>query len=851
MRTNLIQSYLYDNKITQQYNSNIAQKDFDIHKELANRTFIKPLPSNGELVRNSIFDTPSELFKDYKYNLKALKHAIKGDAKDHELGVINDLGMKFGGLAIASFLLTKKQAPMAKIMEFIGLTAFFGAMDIWPKLALQLPASLIHGFNIRQKYRDNIGTKKMVFQDHQFIPWDLYSDKEINKIGDRLGVPKDMKNRRDFIQEKMRKIALQNNTMWMLTAGFATPIMSALICNAAEEPLKNWVNKNTSKRANAYLSQFERATEKIKYPENTMKLKNLLETYKGKPLSPQIIKEIGSVLSEGFDPTTSNALIFDLENLAGKRDSYNIDKEVVNKISDLLANKFKSDEKLKQIIPDSETLLKSFEENGLIKDGVTDFSSHIKFIQKVIETNAKKIYPQNSDILQRVEIIMDGILTSNTPKKDSALKSILKSKSSNVLTDTLAKNIFEISKVIQDFRAKNTYLQHYAYLKAAQAPETVLANSWNKLANELPEIFEISKEEIEQARYDRIMAGKLLRSKIEKIVSNDEKYSKVIGILQRKLSDLYTSTSFGDSNPEKLTETYRTRVNQTYDVASSALEKLNMPTLVRRLIGYQANDASSLKNLQLSFVTDRVRGVRNSFYQLLNTLDVYYRISKVENLDVLGPEMPREMKEELVELCKQTLIDGHTSDYSEKLYSRRNPDLNKAFNNKEERKKYVSQIETEQGKVINKVIQKRDPKKLAELSNDKNFFLDAMKLMYGGDIHPNTHEKIHNNSLIYEKFIQYRQDMYRYFGGAHNFAKPFHQLDKSNEIKSSSEFKFLLKGCALDEMFLNLFKNKFNSNKWLKTFGIFGATLFGITFIAQFFTGHTNKYKKAAIKENT
>ena len=102
-------------------------------------------------------------------------------------------------------------------MEFIGLASFFGAMDLWPKLALQLPAYLIHGFNIRQKYEDSYGRKKLFYQDHQFIPWDLYSDKEINKIGDRLGIPKDIPNRREFIQEKMRKIALQNNTMWMLT----------------------------------------------------------------------------------------------------------------------------------------------------------------------------------------------------------------------------------------------------------------------------------------------------------------------------------------------------------------------------------------------------------------------------------------------------------------------------------------------------------------------------------------------------------------------------------------------------------------------------------------------------------
>ena len=232
MKTNLIQSYSSSAPAVQKYNSQKAEKNFDVQKELSTRTFIKPLPINGHLVRRNIFDAPAEFFKDAKYDFNAFKHSVRGEANDHELGRLNDIGMKLGGLAIASYLYARKQTPLTKVMEFVGLGSFFAAMDIWPKLALQLPAYLIHGVNVRQQYVDNYGRKKLFYLDHQFIPWDLYSDEEINKIGDRMGVPKDMKNRRDFIQEKMRKIALQNNTLWMLTSGFATPIMSALICNA-------------------------------------------------------------------------------------------------------------------------------------------------------------------------------------------------------------------------------------------------------------------------------------------------------------------------------------------------------------------------------------------------------------------------------------------------------------------------------------------------------------------------------------------------------------------------------------------------------------------------------------------
>ena len=63
---NLIQSYINTHPATQQYTSNKAAKDFDVKKELSNRTFIKPLPSNGRLLKPGLFDTPSEIAKGFK-----------------------------------------------------------------------------------------------------------------------------------------------------------------------------------------------------------------------------------------------------------------------------------------------------------------------------------------------------------------------------------------------------------------------------------------------------------------------------------------------------------------------------------------------------------------------------------------------------------------------------------------------------------------------------------------------------------------------------------------------------------------------------------------------------------------
>ena len=813
MKTNLIQSYIDGNNFAlQQYNSDKVRHDFDVKKELTNHTFIKPLPGNGKLVKNSVFDTPAELFKDYKYNLRAFRHALKGKANDHELGTLNDFGMKLGGLAIATYLLTKRATPKTKIMEFVGFATFFAAMDIWPKLALQLPAQMLHGFNIRQKYRDNVGTKKMVFQDHQFIPWDLYSDEEINKIGDRMRVPKDMKNRRDFIQEKMRKIALQNNTMWMLTSGFATPIMSALLCNILEKPIAKIQHNTRNVKANELLANFPEEISKYNYDENSNALSELLAKYKDKPVNSQMLKRISANLSEGVDDGTAKAIFYDLKNLFGSTNVYTVDKNTVQDLTNLFKKNFLklglSKGELDVLVP-SEKMAEIFEKNGLLKDGISDFSQHLLTIQKTIMGNASKLYNSNNDKtnLKRIEFILDNMLSPSSPNADSEVKKILKSKNSAILNSELSDKIINISKVLNGLKARSQVLDKYVYLKAAQAPETVLANVWNNFTDELPEIFGITPDEIKKSRYDRELVSKLLQSKIESIVSNDEHYENVVKMLAGKLVNMHLDTDFGDS--EKLMNEdisqYKMHVVQSFDSAGDSLKELNMPTVARRIVGYdKMGDKSSLKNIQLSYLTDRVKGVRTSFYQLLNTLDVYRRIAK-----------SKDANSDEAKLAKSVLLEGHTSDYATKFYMLRHPKNSDNLN------------------------------ELVEFSNDSEFYKRVMNLMFNDKIDETTKNKT-QDSVVLKALEKYRKDMYEIFGDEFNFAKPYHII-RPNGRKATSEEKFIQKGCPIDEMFFNLFKSKYNSQKWFNIFGKMGAILFGVTVLSQFFMGRmkTNKENKS------
>ena len=441
--TNLIQSYIYGAPNNQQYNSDKAVRDFDVHKELSNRTFIKPLPSNGKLLKPTVFDIPSEIKKDMKYDFKAFIHAVNGDANDHELGRLNDVGMKLGGLAIAAYLFTKKQTPMSKIFEFIGLGTFFAAMDIWPKVFIQLPAKLVHGVNVRQEYEDSFGRKKMFYQDHQFIPWDLYSEDEINKIGDRLNVPKDIPNRRDFIQEKMRKIALQNNTLWMLTAGFATPLMSALLCNGLEKPVSKYMDQRTERKADELMTNFTQEIAKYDFSKNENALAKILEENAGKPITPELFDAIHANITEDLDYVVSSALRKDLQRLMPTDDKFKLSKESVASVQKLLKESLEpaklSPEIMETLIPDSEAISNAFSSKNLLSGDFKDFSEHTKVIQDLLDERIGRFIQENPDsaAVKKLNFLKMKLVHSGGIQADSALVETFKQRPAAVLTLSL------------------------------------------------------------------------------------------------------------------------------------------------------------------------------------------------------------------------------------------------------------------------------------------------------------------------------------------------------------------------------------------------------------------------------
>jgi len=590
METNLINNYINSNKpdSLELGRAQAKSRDKINFVTIVAKNDMKPLAGSGKLLRPSIIGAPMNLLGGISYDMLSLKSGMSGESNDHQLGKLNDLGMKVGGLAIASYLFTKNSAPTTKWMEFIGAGSFFASMALWPKLALQLPAKLIHGVDVRQQYQDSMGRKKFVYSDPQFIPWDLYSDKEINKIGDKLRVDKAMPNRREFVQEKMKKIALQNNTLWMLTAGFATPIMSALICNQAEKFVKPINHKLTVDAADDFLKNFDKHVEKANSMDAEKNFAKTLNTNQGKPLTKKLIAKIVESMHTIPDNEFRKCLVEDLSrNLLHERDSVTVTealiKEALTTVPESLKQGILSDqtEEMKKYIPTLEEAVAFLKEGKFIGRELdpTDANSAAGRLSYFIQG---KIAAVNVAAQEHIDEGEDVIVTSIIKK----LESVFKPKPTCILDENAAKTLQAVAKTVSIGAKEAEVLCDYARLKVAEAPETVIANNWNEITGSFVKMFGITPKEIEKTRYDRESVQKMFRTKLETITSDDKEYTRVINELAQKIKVL------SESITEKEMVEYEKILGDVYNSFGAKLSVHGLDTSVNKAVAleYKVNE---------------------------------------------------------------------------------------------------------------------------------------------------------------------------------------------------------------------------------------------------------------------
>ncbi len=767
--------------------------------------YIKPQGAKGKLVSSSIFPN----VKDTKYNFNALKHGLTGKANDHELGKLNDVGMKVGALALAGYLATQKATPKTKLMEFVGLATFFGAMKLWPKLAIGAPAKAIHGFDPTQEYEDSFGRKKPFFQDAQYQPWDVYSNEQLQKIGDKMGVDKNAQDRNDLTKSNMTKIATKNNTLWMITAGIASAVFSALACNKAEKVIDPALDKVNNEKADKLLQNFDtEAQKRMTSASKDMQkdLDKIFEENKGKTVDNKLIEKISGRLAKGLDPVTEEGVKEDMQNILMNGKSL-VNEGLAEKISNgskkVLAQKF-SEEQVAKIVPSKEEIVKHFNDNQMMgKEVNEDEAMNVRSsVSQLFLSKAK----EQGMSTEKLKTIKKGVALV----ADKALKA----NSASVLDENAMKKVSEIGKAMSELQAKDSVLDDYAQAKVADKPETVIANYWNKTSTSIVKSLGIDFKEMEKVRNNRQLVQGLVRNKMEEVTSDDAKYQKAIGEMANNIAELDKKIK-----PED-TRKYVDLVGKTYDDAAGNLYNQGMEATANKLTALSVGGKGSLKRVKQVYFEERVAGVKNSFSRMINTMDVYRRISKGE---VPKDGSAREVKEAMLELVKQTTLQGHSSDHSIKFYFNRSQDNSTNVDR--------SDVEIKDGKVVNKYFKEG---KGVDVPEDYGFYQKAMNFMYNSPMDKDTVEAIKKAGI--EKDVnKYNSEVYNKIGSADYFTKPNHKT--TGDQGASSEYKFLLLGVAPDEMMTKTVQQSYNSQKWGKTFGTVGAVLTGLTVAAQFLFG--------------
>ncbi len=318
----------------------------------------KPNEAKAKMVNQGILGNPitatKDVFKDGKNFFKAVH---SGNLGDNNLGRINDLGLKIGAGLIASFLALNSKTKTESIMRFIGGATFIAAMDLWPKLFINLPARLVHGFRIDRKYISAQGDKKDFFLDNQFLVWDAYPEEQLRKDAKKAGIDYDAKNGKEKIQRKMQKTALQNRTLWMATAGFATPLMTAMFGNFIEPKVKDAVVKHGFNKVNTIVEGGMDAYLESVGSQDMSAVTNLFKQYEGTALDDSFFASLEGLMSpSGFidifkDPDDAKAVAkFDTWKLKETlRDIYSQNttvktsklKELLPKVEDLTLEELK------------------------------------------------------------------------------------------------------------------------------------------------------------------------------------------------------------------------------------------------------------------------------------------------------------------------------------------------------------------------------------------------------------------------------------------------------------------------------------------------------------------------------
>ena len=789
-------------------------------KPIATVSLIKPdRPNRSYIVNDPFYMAPVNFVTDIKENLVNIKNGIMGKSNDHDLGRINDFSMKAGALGLAGYLFTRGKTPMTKAMEFVGFGTFFASMALWPKLFIQSPIKAMYGLDIHQRYVDNEGRKKMFFQDPQYIPWDLYTDEDLAKLGDKLGVPRDIHNRNEVIKKKAHKIALQGNTLWMLTAGFATPLMSALMCNAIEKIATPRSEKSSfpSNVSGAIGASIEKG--RLEAAENNLKnaasivadklakydpknLNALLQLNAGQEVSSEVISDLTNFLAHDKEVLHKRYLRHQIEDITSVE---------VKKVSAEYVEKFR--EYLQTLGGDSgkKVNLSVITDNDLAK--LADMNLSIPaFNKRVVRIAAARV--------------QSGDDSTSKVIKDACLDFAKENSKKFVLTPEVIQQIRSLDKNLYEYSIRRGLIENCYNVYFNNAAETVAANRWNNFADSFLKSLGMSSKEIERVKMGESSATRILRKKLEEVALDDKKYESAVRRVYNAILD-YDKTVLPDaaSSSQGVKKMLQERYTDFYNTTAEKFRELGFNKISDRLVGDSVSSQGSLLENSLDKLNRRPSELRNGMYKVLHTLDFFRRTSDIES-GVDGSQFVRdymrfsnshggvdlrptqETLKKDVSLYKDLLLNGTIADHTTKL-GYQNPQM--------------------------------------------GLYDRLMKLIFNADLSDKTRAILGETvdgvdksarlgeTTFLESFTSNIKNVLANLGNSQN---P-HATDVTTKGIFGGGGDILVKdsfaGPRLDRLVRETASQAFNSSKWFKMFGGMTAALIGITLLSETFFGKLSK----------
>ena len=841
---------------------------------------VKPLPPIGHLVKDDFISGTKYFFKDIAYDMKAIKDGFNGTANDHQLGRLNDVGLKLGGLGIATYLASVTTNPKVRLMEYVGLATFLTSMEVYPKLAIYAPAKLKHGFDVGQEYIDDQGRKKSVLQDGNYIPFDMYqanaSDEDLMAIADKMGIPKDAKNRKEIAKEHIRKTAIQNNTLWMMTAGFATPIMTALICSGLEKyVVAPSLEKKRNGMHNKSIAEALKLTNDMKIDlaedySNSLskKVSKLIESYKGKELPAEDVKALIEMITDGLDNEATVGIKEDITKLLknGKNgESFVIDSETIEKSLESMKSKLGKNQRVKYeniLVPtqaEIENIIKTISKDANFENGVVLNTDEMDKLKKAVQ-----------DLMDSKIATSDGNKAFMKSVKNKMIQGEFvefKKVPSNILTDETLSKLINFAKVIGDFKEMNTKLLKCESFKFEFAPETVLARSYEKFESTFIKELGFTNKEMKIMRESKEYATELIDKKLSELAKDDSRYKDVLSKLSKIITEMESSLH-GNVENESAIKDLITAYENNYNKTAQRLEKLGGDDFARSIKKLVAQDPSTLKP-SITSINDLYAWLDGINVSLVKELDE--EMAKIAHLDYNSPEKFAIREKYAIahskELgsSKKLVLDRLRARYAgvRNSYNRviHVLDLYRRSLKPEEFAKEIS-ILSQKPEYIEELIKKGKKAVLNaytadfilknETTNNPELFIDFMNSVFSnsneiaghGQMSKATKEALANNKnvaggSVLDRFGTYLTRFRNILGNdTVDFTRKKHIINEM--LKSmyhrdvcTSESRFNLVAKSPVDMVREGSAKKYGSNKWFKIVASIGGTVFGVALLAQ------------------